>query len=213
MAKLFFIYSAMNAGKTTNLLQVAYNYEERGMNSFLMTAQFDDREGRGKIGSRLGLSREADVFSQNDNLFDKITARHALQPIHCVLIDEAQFLSKTQVDQMAALVDLYSIPVMCYGLRTDFQGEFFAGSARLLAIADDIKEIKTICWCGKKATMVLRTNALGEVCAEGDQIQIGGNESYHSVCRKHWCEHMPVKQDGAMNHARQTKLFTDWERV
>jgi len=209
MAKLFFIYSAMNAGKTTNLLQVAYNYEERGMNAFLITAQLDGRVGHGKIGSRIGLSREAEVFSGGESLFDKIVTRHAFQPIHCVLIDESQFLSKAQVDQLASIVDQLGIPVMCYGLRTDFQGEFFTGSGRLLAIADEIKEIKTICWCGKKATMVLRTDALGEVCADGEQIQIGGNEAYHSVCRKHWNSKTPFNIELAAKQTQQAKLFSE----
>ncbi len=199
MAKLFFIYSAMNAGKTTNLLQVAYNYEERGMTTFLMTAKLDSRFGIGAIGSRIGLTRRAEFFECSDNLFEKIYIHNTSCPMHCVLIDESQFLQKEQVDQLSDVVDLLKIPVMCYGLRTDFQGEFFSGSSRLLAIADEIKEIKTICWCSKKATMVLRTNAQGEVCEEGEQIQIGGNDSYHSVCRKHWKNKTPLASSIELN--------------
>jgi thymidine kinase len=192
MAKLFFIYSAMNAGKTTNLLQVAYNYEEKGMRAYLMTAHVDERAGVGYIGSRIGLKRQAAMYTPLDNLFMHVQSLHRKDLLHCILIDEAQFLTKVQVDQLAEIVDRLNIPVMCYGLRTDFQGGLFSGSQQLLAVADEIKEIKTICWCGKKATMVLRTDFDGTVCTAGDQVQIGGNESYHSVCRKHWIEKNPL---------------------
>lgn len=191
MAKLYFLYSAMNAGKTTSLLQVAYNYEERGMRPYLMTARLDTRKASGVIASRIGLERQADTFHPQLNLeahYEKLLESH---PIHCILIDEAQFLEREQVDQLSRIVDNHRIPVMCYGLRTDSQGEFFSGSARLLALADELREIRTICWCGRKAGMVLRLDSEGRVIADGPQIEIGGNDRYISVCRKHWMTRRP----------------------
>lgn len=186
MAKLFFNYSSMNAGKSTVLLQAAYNYEERGMNRLLLIAAFDERAGKGRIASRIGLSAEADVFTPKDNLFQHVSKAHDNRKLDAVLVDEAQFLSEAQVWQLASVADRLQVPVMCYGLRTDFQGKLFPGSAALLALADNLKEIKTICWCGRKATMVARLDAEGRILEEGDQVVIGGNETYVSLCRNHW---------------------------
>ncbi len=186
MSKLYFSYAAMNAGKSTVLLQAAHNYEERGMRAFLLTAAVDERAGKGRIASRIGLSRDAFSYAADDDLAQIISARHAEQPVHCVLVDEAQFLTREQVWQLAHVADGLDIPVLCYGLRTDFQGKLFPGSEALLAIADQLREIRTICWCGAKATMVLRLDENGRPVAEGAQVQIGGNERYVSVCRRHW---------------------------
>ena len=188
MAKLYFHYSTMNAGKSTLLLQASYNYRERGMHTYLMTASFDDRAGKGRIGSRIGIGEEADVFGVSENLYDKIDAELKAANITCIFIDEAQFLSKDQVWQLARVVDDLKVPVMCYGLRVDFQGNLFPGSAALLALADEMREVRTICHCGKKATMVVRTDEDGNVLTEGAQVEIGGNERYVSLCRKHWRE-------------------------
>jgi len=186
MAKLYFNYSSMNAGKSTVLLQAAYNYEERGMNTLLMIAAFDDRAGKGRIASRIGLAADADMFSSEDDVHAHIDAARQAGKIDAVLVDEAQFLTETQVWQLARVADELRIPVMCFGLRTDFQGKLFPGSAALLALADNLKEIKTICWCGRKATMVARLDAEGKIVEEGDQVVIGGNETYVSLCRHHW---------------------------
>ena len=190
MAKLYFNYSTMNAGKSTALLQAAYNYRERGMTPKLITAKLDNRAGEAKIVSRIGIEEEASVFTPTDDIYEKVRNSSATFKIDCVLLDEAQFLSKAQVWQLARIVDQLKIPVLCYGLRVDFRGELFPGSLTLLSIADEIKEIKTICHCGKKATMVVRRNNLGQIVSEGSQIQIGGNETYTSLCRLHWCEEM-----------------------
>ncbi|MFY0623823.1 MAG: thymidine kinase [Pelagimonas sp.] len=188
MAKLHFHYSTMNAGKSTNLLQAAHNYNERGMETYLLTAALDNRAGTGQIGSRIGLAREADIFQTADNLFDKVAARIDQGPIACVFIDEAQFLTKDQVWQLARAVDDLKIPVMAYGLRVDFRGELFPGSAALLALADEMREVRTICHCGRKANMVIRQDENGNVLKDGAQVQIGGNETYVSLCRRHWRE-------------------------
>jgi thymidine kinase len=188
MAKLYFNYSTMNAGKSTVLLQASYNYRERGMETYQLTARFDGRFGEGRIASRIGIASEADTFEPGENLFAKIEARLAEGPVACVFIDEAQFLSDEQVWQLARAVDDLGVPVMCYGLRVDFQGRLFPGSAALLALADEMREVRTICHCGKKATMVVRQDADGRVLTEGAQVQIGGNESYVSLCRRHWRE-------------------------
>jgi thymidine kinase len=188
MAKLYFHYSTMNAGKTTLLLQASHNYRERGMDTYLVTAQLDTRAGAGRIGSRIGIGCDADTFAPNEDIFDKIAARLAAGPCACVFIDEAQFLTPDQVWQLARVVDDLHVPVMCYGLRVDFQGKLFPGSATLLALADEMREIRTICHCGKKATMVIRQDASGKAMIDGDQIQIGGNETYVSLCRRHWRE-------------------------
>ncbi len=183
MAKLYFSYAAMNAGKSTILLQAAYNYRERGMVPLLFTAALDDRSGKRTIASRIGIEAEALTFTEADDLFVTIRAHTSC---NCVLVDEAQFLAPDQVWQLARVCDELSIPVLCYGLRTDFKGEMFPGSAVLLAIADNLREIRTICWCGAKATMVLRLGPDGAPVKEGAQVEIGGNENYVSLCRKHW---------------------------
>lgn len=185
MAKLYFYYSTMNAGKSTSLLQSSHNYRERGMHTLVYTAQFDQR-GAGRVHSRIGLSSEARHFAAGSDLFEEISGEHARQSVSCVLLDEAQFLTPPQVEQLAAVVDRLSIPVLCYGLRTDFRGELFPGSARLLAIADELSELKTICHCGRKATMVVRVGNEGTVEREGEQVEIGGNERYLPLCRRHF---------------------------
>jgi thymidine kinase len=186
MAKLYFNYSTMNAGKSTLLLQAAHNYEERGMRVYRMTAAFDDRAGKGQIGSRIGFAREADTFAPSDDLFARIETVLAEGPLACIFIDEAQFLTPEQVWQLAWVADDLDVPVMAYGLRVDFRGELFPGSATLLALADSLREVRTICHCGRKATMVVRQDDQGNVLTEGAQVQIGGNETYVSLCRKHW---------------------------
>jgi thymidine kinase len=188
MAKLYFQYSTMNAGKSTLLLQASHNYHERGMKTYLITAGFDKRVGDGKIGSRIGIASDADTFDYKENMFQKIESRLRKGPCSCVFIDEAQFLSEEQVWELARVVDDLKVPVMCYGLRVDFQGKLFPGSAALLALADEMREIRTICHCGKKATMVIRQDENGDAIKDGAQIQIGGNETYISLCRRHWRE-------------------------
>lgn len=190
MAKLYFYYSAMNAGKSTVLLQSAYNYQERGMDTLLFTPLVDDRAGKGKIASRIGLDAEAIPYDANFNLYEYTKKALVDNPkIKCVLIDEAQFMSKKQVMQLTDIVDELNIPVLAYGLRSDFVGEPFPGSQYLLALADNLVEIKTICHCGRKATMNMRINGEGKKVTKGEQVQIGGNEAYLSVCRKHYKEH------------------------
>ena len=186
MAKLYFHYSTMNAGKSTILLQAAHNYRERGMMPYLLTAQLDTRAGAGRIASRIGIAMEADTFAPANDMAARISARLAAAPIACVFIDEAQFLTPEQVWQLARVVDDLGVPVMAYGLRVDFRGQLFPGSAALLALADDMREVRTICHCGRKATMVVRKDAAGRVVTDGAQVQIGGNESYESLCRRHW---------------------------
>lgn len=186
MAKLYFYYSTMNAGKSTTLLQSDYNYRERNMNTLVYTAAIDDRFGQGQVTSRIGIHQDANLFHKNTDLFLEITTHLAQQKLHCILVDEAQFLTKEQVYQLSDVVDKLRIPVLCYGLRTDFQAELFEGSRYLLAWADQLEELKTICYCGRKANFVLRLNAQGEVVKDGEQIQIGGNERYLSVCRQHY---------------------------
>ncbi len=188
MAKLYFSYSAMNAGKSTILLQASHNYRERGMNTLLLTAAFDDRAGKGRIGSRIGLGAEALTFAADTDIEQLTRRAHEQQPLDCLLVDEAQFLSVEQVWQLSVVVDQLNIPVMCYGLRTDFRGQLFPGSAVLLAVADTLREIRTICHCGRKATMVTRLTETGETVTDGAQIEIGGNDKYVSLCRVHWKE-------------------------
>ena len=188
MAKLYFQYSTMNAGKSTLLLQASHNYHERGMKTYLITAGFDKRVGDGKIGSRIGIASDADTFDHKENMFQKIESRLRKGPCSCVFIDEAQFLSEEQVWELARVVDDLKVPVMCYGLRVDFQCKLFPGSAALLALANEMREIRTICHCGKKATMVIRQDENGDAIKDGAQIQIGGNETYISLCRRHWRE-------------------------
>ena len=188
VAQLYFYYSAMNAGKSTSLLQSAYNYKERGMEPVIFTASVDDRYGIGKVTSRIGLSQEADIFSAECNLYDIMKAKLENGPVHCILVDECQFLTKEQVKQLCRVVDSLKIPVLCYGLRTDFMGEPFPGSLYLMSWADKLIELKTICRCGKKANIALRTHVNGDVLNSGSQVEIGGNERYVSVCRRHFSE-------------------------
>lgn len=184
MAKLYFYYSAMNAGKTTVLLQSAHNYRERGMNPLLFTPGLDDRYRSGVIKSRIGLESEAIAFSTTDDLLARVEEALESGRIHCVLVDEAQFLTRDQAYQLTEVVDRLNIPVLCFGLRTDFQGELFEGSRHLLAWADELEELKTICHSGKKATMVVRVDENGYALREGSQVEIGGNDRYISVSRK-----------------------------
>ena len=190
MAKLYFYYSAMNAGKSTSLLQSAYNYKERGMRPYIMSAAIDNRYSVGKVTSRIGLEAEAYLFHKEDDLFKILSEENKKQGINCVLIDESQFLSRDQVKQLAIAVDDLDIPVLCYGIRTDFRGELFPGSQHLLAWADNLIALKTICHCGSKATMVVRTDEKGNIINDGDQVVIGGNDRYQSMCRKHFAEHI-----------------------
>jgi thymidine kinase len=183
MAKLFFYYSTMNAGKSTSLLQASYNYAERGMKTMLFTAKLDNRAG-GRIASRIGFGADCLHFEPETHFYELCVS----QSPDCILVDEAQFLTKDQVRQLARIVDEANIPVMCYGLRTDFLGELFPGSAELLAWADTLSELKTICYCGRKATMVVRVSPAGVVERAGQQVEIGGNERYISLCRKHFSE-------------------------
>lgn len=183
MAQLYFYYSAMNAGKSTSLLQSAFNYNERGMKTVIYTAELDNRYGVGKVTSRTGLEADAKLFNKDTNLLEDV----AKEPVSCVLVDESQFLTKEHVLQLAQIADELDIPVLCYGLRTDFKGELFEGSQQLLALADKLVELKTICHCGRKASMVLRVYN-GEPIYSGEQILVGGNDSYVSVCRKHYFE-------------------------
>ena len=188
MAKLYFHYSTMNAGKSTLLLQAAHNYRERGMQVMTLTAALDNRAGPGRIASRIGIAEDAETFTEDCDLFARIHARQAVTPPACVFLDEAQFLTERQVWQLAQVADDLGIPVMCYGLRVDFRGQLFPGSAALLALADDLREIRTICHCGRKATMVVRRGPDGTALRTGAQVQIGGNETYVSLCRRHWRE-------------------------
>ena len=188
MAKLYFNYSSMNAGKSTMLLQANHNYIERGMNPRIYTSDLDNRFGKGEIVSRIGLKAKSNIFTSKTNIYRDILNFSKNSIVDCVLIDEAQFLTQNQVSQLGKVVDELDIPVLTFGIRTDFQGNLFEGSKYLLAWADNLKEIKTVCHCGRKATMVLRLNAKGEVVRDGTQIEIGGEEKYVSVCRKHFIE-------------------------
>lgn len=188
MAQLYFYYSAMNAGKSTALLQSSYNYQERGMRSLVYTAEIDNRYGSGKVSSRIGLSSPAKLYNPSTNLYNEIRDEHLSDPVHCVLVDESQFLTREQVHALSNVVDELDIPVLCYGLRTDFRGELFGGSQYLLAWSDKLVELKTICFCGRKASMVLRLDQEGRPYNQGEQVVIGGNERYVSVCRKHYKE-------------------------
>ncbi len=187
MAKLYFYYSAMNAGKTTTLLQSSYNYRERGMDTLLYVPKVDVRYGSGKITSRIGLASEAVIVGEDFDFFKDIQQqKHVLPKLACILVDEAQFLKKAQVLQLCKVADELRIPVLTYGIRTDFRGETFEGSQALLALAEELAEIKTICHCGRKATMNIRVDDSGKRLTEGEQVQVGGNERYISVCRRHF---------------------------
>ena len=183
MAKLYFYYSAMNAGKTTHLLQSSYNYRERGMSTLILSPAFDNRYGVGKVASRIGIESPSIIFTEKENIFNLTKKIHSDREVNCVLVDEAQFLSKDQVYQLTEIVDQLDIPVLAYGLRTDFQGELFTGSQYLLAWADHLNELKTICHSGKKATMVVRVDENGRAVKSGNQVEIGGNDRYISVSR------------------------------
>lgn len=187
MAKLYYRYAAMNAGKSLDLLKVAYNYKERGKNVFILSSSFDNRFGEGLIASRVGLKEPAMMVNTEDDLFELIKNKLKSEPVDCVLVDESQFLKRKQVEQLTDAVDYLNVPVICYGLRNDYRGEPFEGSCWLLSLADTIEEIKTICHCGKKAIMNMRI-VDGKAVFKGEQIIVGGNESYVSVCRKHFRE-------------------------
>lgn len=186
MAKVYFYYAAMNAGKSTVLLQSSYNYRERGMRTLLFTPALDTRYGTGRIESRIGLRSGAIPLAASDNLLARVRTEHAAAPVACVLVDEAQFLTPEQVWQLTDVSDALDIPVLCYGLRTDFQGKLFPGSAALLGLADDLSELKTICHCGRKATMNLRVDRAGRAVRDGAQVEIGGNDRYIAMCRRHF---------------------------
>jgi len=190
MAKLYFYYAAMNAGKSTTLLQADYNYRERGMETMLWTARLDDRAGAGVIGSRIALSAPAHSYDDNVDLFAEITDELKRRRLDCILVDEAQFLTQRHVLQLCEVADRLGIPVLCYGLRTDFQGKLFPGSAALLALADSMVELKAVCECGRKATMNLRVDEDGHAVASGAQTEIGGNDRYIALCRKHFFERL-----------------------
>jgi thymidine kinase len=190
MAKLYFYYAAMNAGKSTTLLQADFNYRERGMETMLWTAAFDDRSGSGTIGSRIALSAPANTFDEDVNLFDAVGEELKKREVHCILVDEAQFLSQRHVLQLCEVADNLGIPVLCYGLRTDFQGNLFDGSAALLALADTLVELKAVCECGRKATMNLRIDEQGFAVAAGASVEIGGNDRYVALCRRHFFERL-----------------------
>src|SRR6476469_10627170 len=190
MAKVYFYYAAMNAGKSTTLLQADYNYRERGMETMLWTAKLDDRAGEGTIGSRIALSAPAHMFDEDVDLFAEISEELKKRGLECILVDEAQFLSQRHVLQLCEIADRLSIPVLCYGLRTDFQGKLFPGSAALLALADSLIELKAVCECGRKATMNLRVDADGHAIAAGAQTEIGGNDRYVALCRRHFFERL-----------------------
>jgi thymidine kinase len=188
MAKLYFNYSTMNAGKSTTLLQSSFNYQERGMHPLLFTAALDDRFGKGKIASRIGLEADALLFGDDTDVLETVKDELEIRSIDCVMIDEAQFLTRSQVYQLSEITDKLHIPVLAYGLRTDFQGNLFEGSQYLLAWADELRELKTICHCGKKATMVIRVDEAGKPVSAGAQKEIGGNDRYVALCRLHFKE-------------------------
>ncbi|MDZ7643580.1 MAG: thymidine kinase [Woeseiaceae bacterium] len=207
MAKLYFYYSSMNAGKSTSLLQSSYNYRERGMNTLVLAPELDNRYGVGRVTSRIGLEASATTFLQTDNLHDLVAECCASEPLHCVLVDEAQFLTRDQVHQLGRVSDELNVPVLAYGLRTDFRGEPFEGSKYLLAWADNLKEIKAICHCGKKATMVIRLDEHGNAIHEGSQVEIGGNDRYISMCRRHFNEqfYREAREDAAAPAGRAAR--------
>lgn len=201
MAKVYFYYAAMNAGKSTVLLQAGHNYRERGLRPLLLVPAIDDRAGAGRIHSRIGLHADAQPIQPGDDLLAVIRAEHAASPVACVLVDEAQFLSPAQVWQLTDVADHLGVPVLCYGLRTDFQGRLFPGSAALLGVADDLTELKAICHCGRKATMNLRVDPAGRAVREGAQVEIGGNDRYVALCRRHFKEALAPDRPAASRPA------------
>ncbi|MAI70712.1 MAG: thymidine kinase [Rhodopirellula sp.] len=207
MAKLYFYYSSMNAGKSTILLQSSYNYRERGMQTLILSPELDDRFQVGKVTSRIGIEADARTFTISDNLLTMALRFHEKEKIACILVDEAQFLTQSQVRQLSDLCDDHNIPVLAYGLRTDFRGELFEGSQYLLAWADSLVEVKTICHCGSKATMVLRIDADGRAIKDGRQVQIGGNERYLSVCRRHFKAGVPNADSEPQSSNSEDLLF------
>ena len=207
MAKLYFYYSSMNAGKSTILLQSSYNYRERGMHTLILSPELDDRFQIGKVTSRIGIEADALTFTISDNLLSMVLRSDQNEKIACVLVDEAQFLTEAQVRQLSDLCDDHNIPVLAYGLRTDFRGELFEGSQYLLAWADSLVEVKTICHCGSKATMVLRIDADGRAIKDGRQVQIGGNERYLSVCRRHFKAGVPSADSEPRDRNAEDLLF------
>ncbi|AHY25080.1 thymidine kinase [Pectobacterium bacteriophage PM2] len=194
MAQLYFMYAAMNSGKSTSLLTVAHNYKERGMGTLVMKPEIDTRDSSSEVVSRIGLRQEANMIKKDMNVFEFFKYASAQRDIHCVLIDEAQFLEPEQVVQLCKIVDYYNVPVMAYGLRTDFRGELFKGSKALFQSADKLIELKGVCHCGRKSTMVARIDENGSPVIEGDQILLGGEDKYTSLCRKHWCELLGIYQ-------------------
>ena len=199
MAKLYFYYAAMNAGKSTTLLQADFNYRERGMETMLWTASFDDRAGAGTIGSRIALSAPAHLYDEDVDLFAAVAGELKKRKLDCVLVDEAQFLSQKHVLQLCEVSDRLGIPVLCYGLRTDFQAKLFPGSAALLALADTLVELKAVCECGRKATMNLRVDAEGRAVRQGEQTEIGGNDLYIALCRRHFMERLKEAEQRQLN--------------
>jgi thymidine kinase len=201
MAKLYFYYAAMNAGKSTTLLQADFNYRERGMRTMLWTADLDDRAGAGTIGSRIGLEAGANRYSDDTNLFDAVVRELIRRKLDCILVDEAQFLTRDHVLQLCRITDDLKIPVLCYGLRTDFQANLFPGSAALLALADTLVELKAVCECGRKATMNLRVDADGHAVVAGEQTEIGGNDRYIALCRRHFFERLKESEERQLSLA------------
>lgn len=188
MAKLYFHYASMNAGKSAFLLTSAHNYKERGMGTLILKPMVDTRDSPGEVVSRVGLRQEANIITPDMDIFEFFKYANSVKDTHCVYVDEAQFLKQENILQLCKIADLYDVPVMCYGLRTDFRGELFEGSKYLLAVADKLEELKGVCHCGKKATMVARVDSNGDAVTDGNQVEVGGNDRYVSLCRKHWCE-------------------------
>lgn len=194
MAQLYFNFASMNAGKSASLLTAAHNYKERGMGTLILKPAIDDRDSATEVVSRIGLRQDANLITPDMNIFEFFKWAQTQRDIHCVFVDEAQFLSKDNVFELCQIVDLYNVPVMAYGLRTDFRGNLFEGSKALLAVADKLCELKGVCHCGRKATMVARVDQEGNAIVEGDTIELGGEDKYVSLCRKHWCEMTGVYQ-------------------
>ncbi|AFU64054.1 thymidine kinase [Salmonella phage STML-198] len=188
MAQLYFNYASMNAGKSASLLTAAHNYKERGMGTLILKPGIDDRDSATEVVSRIGLRQEANVITPDMDIFEFFKWAQTQRDIHCVFVDEAQFLTEANVHELCKIVDIYNVPVMAYGLRTDFRGKLFTGSSSLLAVADKLIEMKGVCHCGRKATMVARIDENGNAVKEGNTIELGGEDKYVSLCRKHWCE-------------------------